>query len=1020
MLNITKFSINKPVTISMLFVIIAITSVLVLTELPISYFPNMEFPRLNVNTFWSGAAPEEVEKYITALVEEVGSTVQGVTEVNSSSQTGISSVQFYFHRDIDLEFARFELNERLHLLRDKLPAQVQPQIQAYIPRQFEQTSFLEYGISGPYETWELKELVEKSFLFRLSSLTGISDVSVSGAQEREVIIELKDSKLNQVDYQNVRKVLLTFGNRNSINDLSDKNRTMSIILDDSFQTLSEIGKLEIVRATGDRIRLEEVADIRYGVSEARLLRRYNSEPQVVLTISKENIANAIHLSAKAKKIIAEQEKLLPENVTMINLNDEAENITKDLKVLYHRGIYSLLIIFIVLIIFLRHLKSTLLVVASIFLSISLTFLFMYVLKIGLNLLSLAGLALGFGMIVDNSIVIYENIFRNQSRGLSRKDAAITGAKEVALPIVASTFTTMIVFAPFLFLQGDFKIMYLPFVNALTLSLFSSLLISFTFIPFASTHILANFSDKTIAKEEFYFNPNLNFFQKILQFLLRFRWIWLILIALFLGYSIWIFVEKVDRGYVWSFPKDDYLIVRIVLPTGSNVEQADFLVKKFEGILEEENVQSWKTYVTAGYGYIRIDFDEDVKKTAYPLILREKLKAYAVNYGNTNVYVWGFGPSFGGGGGGFANYNLLLKGYHFEELKRHAHHLEAFMKNYSRRVNNININAESQWQSEKLYEYEIHFVRQKMASYQVDLQSIIWQLYVFIQNKEGSINKNIANKELTFSIKEIDSDFDMETLRNFSCYNQLGQKVNLMAFAEISKVEVMSEIKRSNRLYERNINFDFRGNYTAGKKFVEDLISIFPLPLGYVLEEGESYSSGDEEENNKLIWVLLASIILVYMSLAALFESLRSPFVILLALPLAFIGVTFMFFWFQETFNAYARMGLILLSGIVVNNSIILVYRIIQLQEHGITLNHAILQATRDRARPIVMTSLTTIMGLIPMLLRTEVDKGDFWRMLAFSTIGGLTAATIFSIVATPVLYRVFSKEKIVRIGENVE
>jgi HAE1 family hydrophobic/amphiphilic exporter-1 len=1012
MLNLTKFSINRPVTISMIFAIIALAAVFVLSLLPISYFPNVEFPRLNVNTYWSGASPEEVEKHITALVEEAGSTLQGVREVNSTSSVGRSSVRFYFDRNIDLEFARFELNEKLHLIRDRLPTQAQPQIQAYIPSQYEHTAFLEYGISGAYETWELKEMAEKLFLFRLSALNGISDVSIRGAREREVVIELRETSLDQVDYQKVRQALIEYGNRISVSNLRDKGRTMSIMLDDSFNDLHEIGKLEIVRDRGDRVRLGEIALIDYGLAQARTLRRYNGEPQVVLTITKENRANAIDLAAKTKRVLEEQAELLPTDITMVNISDEAAEITKDMKVLYQRGIFSLLIIFTVLVIFLRNFKSTLVVVTTIFLSIALTFILMFLFRIGLNMISLAGLALGFGMIVDNSIVIYENIFRNQNRGLSRRDAALIGVREVALPIVASTFTTMIVFAPFLFMQGDFKIIYMPFVNTMVLSLFSSLFISFTFIPFASTHILAHSSGKTISKEEFYFNPKLNFFQRILKILLRFRVIWIILVLIFLGYTIWIFSDKVDKGYVWTFPRDDYLSLRVYMPTGSNIEQTDFIIREFEDLLYGENVESWNTYVSGTYGRIRIDFDEETKKTAYPLIMREKLKAYAVNYGNTRVYVWGFGPSFGGTGATFANFHLKLKGYNYEELEKEAYNLKAFMESYSRRVANVNVHALSQWQDDILYEYEISFDRKQMAAHRVDIDSIIWQLYVLLQNQEGFVQQNIGNREYSFTIKEDDEDFDINALRSFICYNRDGQKVTLSSIAEINKVEVMSRIDRQDRLYQRGINFDFRGSPRLGREFVDELIDYYPLPLGYVLERDDDALQSDDEEDRKLILILIASIILVYMSLGALFESFRSPFVIILALPLAFIGVTYMFYFFDETFNAYARMGLILLAGIVVNNSIILVYRIIQLQEHGIALNNAILQATRDRARPIVMTSLTTIMGLIPMLIRTDVDKGDFWRMLAFSTIGGLTAATIFSIIVTPVLYRIFHRKKV--------
>jgi len=1019
MSKITEFSINRPVTISMIFIIIAITSVIVLTQIPVSYMPDMEFPRLIVYTSWSGAAPEEVEKYVTSQIEEAGSEVKGVVNVNSSSETGLSEVTFEFNHEIDIEYARFELNEKLQLIQDQLPENIQPHIQTYIPRDVESSAFLEYGISGKYETWEMKELAEKLFVFRISSLAGIADVSVRGAREREILIELINSDINQADFLRIRKALLSYGNKSSVTNLKHHGKTMSLIVDNTFSEIHEIENLEIVRNKGDKVRLRDVAQISYTLSEAQLFRRYNGEPQIVLEISKDNKANAIKLSSQVKELIEEQKKLLPSGITMVKLDDEAETITKDLKVLYKRGIYSLLIIFAVLILFLRHLKSTFLVVSSIFLSTAMTFLLMYLLGIGLNLMSLAGLSLGFGMIVDNSIVIYENIFRNQKRGLKIREAALIGTEEVSLPIVASTLTTMIVFAPFLFIQGDFKALYLPFVNSLVLSLFSSLVISFTFIPYASTHFLKFFTDNTLTEEEFHFNPKLNFFQKFLKLLLRFRWVWISVITILFGFTMWLFITKVDKGDIWSFPKDDYLQVQIVLPKGSEIEQTDFIVRKFDEILEKEDIAFWKTYVSSYYGYIRVDFDAETKKTVYPLILREKLKAYAVNYGNSSIYIRGFGPSFGGGGATYSNFHLQLKGYNYQELKRVAENLKIFMEEYSKRVQNININSSSWWNTEKLYEYEVTFDRQKMAKYQLDMNSVVWQLYIFLNNKEGALYRNIGNEEVRISIKEKNSKFDIDDLRQFTFTNSQGQKVNLTEFTRIEKTEVMNEIERTDELYVRNINFDFRGSYKKGEEFIDELKQVFPLPMGYVIDDDDNNYDNDDEQNKQMIWMLIASALLVYMSLAALFESFRSPFVIILTLPLAFIGVAFIFYFFEETFNFYARMGLILLSGIVVNNSIILIYRIIQLQQHGVSRDNSILQATRDRARPILMTSLTTILGLIPMLIRTEVDKGDFWRMLAFSTMGGLTAATIFSIIVTPVIYRLFSKENLI-VRESVK
>ena len=773
----------------MLFIAVIIIGIFSLINLPLSLIPNLNYPKLTIQTSWFGASPQEIESKITSQVESIGSSVKGIKNIKSTSHIGYSVVNLEFSRNTDMDFARFELNEKLNLLEDKLPEDVVPKISAYIPKQVEDENFLEYGISGPYETEELKELTEKYFKYKIISTEGVSACEIRGSTKKIIKIKIKKQNVNKVNLFYIRNALSNFGELNSFNGFRQHSLSYTVKLDDSFGVISELERLKVTRRDGSKIRLNEIANIELEPEEAGTYYRFNTEPQVRMLITKANSANAIKLSNKIKSIINNQK--IADNISIIKISDEAEEIEKGLNVLYKRGFISLIIIFIVLIIFLRHFTSTFLVLSTILLSSCLTFILMNFFGIGLNMLSLAGLALGFGMMVDNSIVVYENIFRNRHRGLNNYQSAIVGVSEVALPITASTLTTIIVFAPFLYITGDMKLLFIPFIISMSLSLISSLFISFTFIPFASDKLLTFKAKHVVSREEFHFDPNLNTFQKIIRFLIRFRWIWLILITGILTYSFYLFIEKVDKGYVWDFPRDDYINIYINLPVGSNINQTDKIAREFEKKIEgSPGITEINTRVYTRFANIKVEFEEATKQTADPLILREKLKAFAVNFGNSNIYIRGFGPSFGGSGATYANFSLKLKGYNYEKLKEITKDLGHFMQQTTRRIRNVNTNALNRWSTEKLYEYELIFDRKKMAKHQINIFTIQNQIYPKISSYLYRLNKKISNKEYTITVvDEKLNDFSITDLKNMLLFNNNNAAIKLAEIATIKKVEI---------------------------------------------------------------------------------------------------------------------------------------------------------------------------------------------------------------------------------------
>ncbi len=1011
---LSKFAINKPVTTIMIFFIIVVVGFYALNHIPISLLPNINYPKLTVSASWQGISPEEIEAKLTSPIESVGATISGVTDVSSTSYNGYSSVQFTFDRKTDISFAKFELNEKLQILSNKLPANVVPVISEYMPREFRDNDFLSYGISGPYELKELKEYLDKFFKYKILALPEVSNVSINGYVEKIFKIKIDKNKAEQILPYQIRQALEQNGKTASITNFKQNGLNYIIQSNNSYNNIDEIKDLKIRLISGEIIPLNQIATINEEKITARNYFRYNGNPQLILSIDKKSTANALKLAKSIKSIIKDQSGFLPKNIEIVKLSDESKKISSDLNVLYKRGIISLIAIFLVLLLFLRHVQSTILVLMTIFFSTLLTISLLYFLKIGLNMLSIAGLTLGFGMIVDNSIVVYENIFRFQSKGYDRKTASIKASGEVSLPIFASTLTTVIVFAPFLYMQGDLKLFYLPFVYATVISLLASLFISFTFIP------LITYKYLKIGNSQVHHNSKGKFFyNKLISFLIRFKWIWLVIVLGFVSYTIWIFADKVDKGTTWNFPDDNFLAITISLPVGSNIEQTDYIAKNFEEkILDSGYKVQMKTRVYSEYAYIRVDFNTETQKTAVPLIIREKLKSYAVNFGNTDIYVQGFGPSFGGGGYSTVSHSFTITGYNYDKLKTVAENLSAFMKRVSRRVSDIDVNALDWWKNEKLYQYQITFLRDELAKYDINVYSIMAELYSKINSSQNSFNLKINEKEKDFVVIQNTGEnyYDIGKLKNFIV--QKENSVKLSDVAKIEKKEVLSEIRRKNKQYTRRINYEFRGSYKKNEKFMKSLKKLFKMPLGFRFADDKKLNFEDDKNNKQLLYLIFFAVLLVYMTLCALYESFKYPLIILFAIPLAFSGVSLIFYFTDNTFDSYAKIGLVLLSGIVVNNSIILIDHINKLKQKSNNLKKAIIRATTDRIRPILMTASTTIIGLIPMLLHSDVSKNDFWKLLSLSTIGGLITSTFFVLTFIPIVYYLMTKKQ--KVTNNKE
>jgi HAE1 family hydrophobic/amphiphilic exporter-1 len=681
------------------------------------------------------------------------------------------------------------------------------------------------------------------------------------------------------------------------------------------------------------------------------------------------------------------------------------------------------VIFLVLLLFLRSFRSAGVVFATIAFSVLIALNLIYFGGLSLNLLTLMGLAMGFGLIVDNSIVVLENIYRRWQRGEAPLRASEEGARQVVLPILAATATTLIVFVPFVYLQGELRIFYVPLAIVVGLTLLASLFVAFTFIPALAGRILAVGRGARLGwhvsvgsgggghnrRAPFY----VRFYETVISSTLRFPWLAVIVAAACLGGSYYLFDKYVTRGVVWGggWGQDTYISVRITLPRGSDLERTDQLTRFFEERLAAlPEVERFTSNVSGTYGHIRVEFPEELENTSVPPAIKEQMVAYSLQFTGAEVRVYGYGPSFYGGGGSPPSYRIQILGYNFERVRDIAEDLGSRLTRMSR-IRDVDTNASGGWYTQdKAQEFVVEIDRGALARYDMSVQEFVSRMNAVIRGQTGMSLLKLGGEEVRFEVKMAGfRELDLHELRETIILGSSGTGIRLGDVVSIYPEEVMARIRRENQQYERTVAYEFRGPRKLGDVIRDQVLDATVLPPGYEIEERQTWRWSTEEKE-QIYFVLAVSIFLIYMVTAALFESLKQPLCVLLTVPMALIGVFLMFFYANATFTREAYIGVIMMGGIVVNNAILLVDHINQIRRKGLLeLRDAILQGTLERVRPILMTTTTTVLGLLPLVLFSEGADANIWNALAYALIGGLLSSTLFVLTTTPALYYLFER-----------
>jgi hydrophobic/amphiphilic exporter-1 (mainly G- bacteria), HAE1 family len=1026
---VIRLSLGRPVAVAMTYAAVALLGVAAWRNIPIELLPDTRLPRLTIQGSWRGASPETVEAFLTAPLESTIQQVRGVERIVSESYeeqgTGTARIEIEFQRDTDMDFARLDLSERIATLEESLPPGVgRVGVSQYVPEEFEEqnTPFLLYTFTGPYTLEALRRHLDEVVAPEVGQVDGVALVNLFGGRDRRLEVELDEAELGalELDPVTVRQAIASLDLVGEAGIVRDEGSERTITIMNRPASAEDVRNAVITSVGGTPVRVGDIASVYDTYEEPRQLSRIDGQASVGFQVMRGIGVNTVRVADAVKARLAELEALHPIGTELILEEDMSEDIERQLTDLRTRAGFSALVIFVVLLGFLRSFRSAALIFTTIAFSVLIALNLIYFGGLTLNLLTLMGLAMGFGLIVDNSIVVLENVYRKWQAGETAAEAAEEGAREVVLPILASTATTLIVFVPFVYLQGELRVFYVPLALVVALTLIASLFVAFTFIPSLSARFLAGGRAPKrrglglVASDR----PSplyLRFYAEIVGLTVRWPWVAMTVTALAFGGSYYLFDRYVSTWALWGGGRgqDTYISVQITLPRGSNLERSDQLMRYFEErVARIPEVERYTADVYQTFGAMRITFPDSIENTQLPVVIKEQMVAYSHTFTGADVRVYGYGPSFYGGGGSAPNYAIQVLGYNYERVRDIAEGLGSRLERLSRIVE-VDTNASSnRFTRDKAWEFVAHVDRDRLAQYELTVDDLVSRLNAAVAGTAGLGFLKLGGEEVQYQVKlEGNLDMDLLALSETLIDTPSGRRIRLGDVVSVEERDVLARIRRENQQYERTVAYEFRGPARLGDLILDQVIETTVVPAGYTVETGDTgwFVADDEREQ---IWMVLAvALLLVYMVTAALFESLRQPLSVILTVPMALIGVYLIFFLTEASFTREAYVGVIMMLGIVVNNAILLVDHVngVRRREPEMALERAIVKGTLERVRPILMTTTTTVLGLLPLVLFGDATGSNIWDALALVLIGGLLSSTLFVLTITPAAYHVLER-----------
>lgn len=1037
---LSKFSVKKPYTVVVAIILVLILGVVSYTKMTVDLIPSINLPYAVIATSYIGASPEEVETVVTSTLEQTMASVNNIKNISSISSENMSMIILEFNEDTNMDSAMIEMRESLDMVTAYFPEEIGSPMIFKLNPDMMPIAVISTSVEGMTDQ-ESAKYIEDNIIPEIKSVDGVASVTPSGLIENMIDVTLSEVKINALK-EKIQGIITealgtaTFPENALTTDISSVEITKEMIAgilsgqsfampagsissEDGTSYLVRVGekitnvdelkslKLMEIPLVGD-ILLSDVADIGLYDNSNTMYSRVDGNHAIMLQLQKQpnfstaDVSNSVF--EKIDKLTADNE-----NLKFTTLMDQGEYVDLMINSIIKNLLFGAAFAIIILFIFLRKIKPTLIVGTSIFISVIAAFVLMYFFGITLNMVSMGGLTLGVGMLVDNSIVVIENIYRLRAEGKSAKEAAVEGAKEVAGAITASTLTTIVVFVPIVFTSGITKELFTDMALTIAFSLIASLLVALTLVPAAASTML----NKNFETKPNFIDKMTNGYVKLLDKSLKHNWLALLVAVVLLGGSI---LAALSSG-TELFPEMDTgtISVTIDVPDKFTKEEIftalDLVTETISVIPDIETVgamysstSSEMSFITsmAGTGiqsYVLLK--EDHKKSTNEIVEEIRTKTQDFDF---EVTVSGSNMDMSMLSGGQIVINVY--GRDLDKLRLTATEISDI-------INTIEGSTEVDNGLGKTSE-EIRVVVNKEKAISKGLT--VAQVYM-------AVSSDISTARSTLSITDGESEYavfvkdDREKpityadLSKMTITSPTGEVVTISDVADIVNAEGFTSINHNGQERYVTVTGSLLDGYDTKEvnDKIEEALEKYDLPSGIRYEiAGESESMNDTFKD--LFLMLAMAIVFIYLIMVAQFQSLKSPFIVMFTLPLAFTGGFFALFFTGSKISVISIIGFIVLVGVVVNNGIVFVDYANQQMQKGLTCKDALLLTARNRIRPILMTALTTVIALVMMAFDTG-SGSELMRPMAITTIGGMTYGTILTLFIVPAIYAITHKVK---------
>lgn len=1022
-MKLHELSVKRPIAVIMAVLIFVVIGAYSLSMLKMEAMPEMELSMAIVSTTYSNVGSEEVENLITKPIEGAVSSVSGASGITSQTSEGSSLVMVEFSQGTDMDQAVGDMESRIDMISAILPTEAEEPMVLKLDTSMIATAMMSVSYEG-YDMTQTKKFVEDNVVNRLEAINGVASVSVTGAADRIIEVTVDPDKMFGYDMNMSALVGAVAAQNQNLSSGSTvgMNKNLNVRTLGKFKNISDIESVPITTATGQVIYLRDIATVKDTYSKQTTIARLNGENSLSLSISAESDANTVEVVDAIVRVLDEIKHQNPKftyNITM----EQASYIKSAISSVASNAVTGGILAIIILLLFLGSIKLSLIIGISMPVSIVTTFIGMYFSGMTLNVVSLGGLALGVGMLVDNSVVVLENITRRRTELRENSiTSAIKGSGEVIGAVVASVLTTCIVYVPLLFVDNIMAVMFKQFAFTIIFSQLASLLTTFLLIPMFTSKM------ENITQRNKRLLIILDPFEKMMKKLYvvyekGLRWVLArkrFFVSVVIGVFAVCIVLFVMGGMTLMETTDEgTLTVTIELPQGSRLEDTDELTKKIENIItSHEDVNSVFSSVGSGgmlggtasnSASITVTLDESRKNTTNDVVNELRTSLKDISGASVTLEASNSAMSMSSDG-----LEIQYSGNDEEALKEYIRQAEKVLSTVKGVVETETSIGETK------PEVRINIDGAKAAGYGMTTSSASQLVKYAIDSTTAS--------QLTQNGTEYDINIvypnnyvkDYKAIKNLRIKTPTGQWIALSDIADVTVEEGSVSLNRIDQKRVLTVSASLYGNDMASaKKEFDKLMRSYPLPEGINVQTGGSFETMMNAMSSLFIAILLG-ILLMYMVMAAQFESVSQPFIILFTIPLALIGVELSLIVSRSTFSVVSCIGVLMLMGIIVNNAIVLIDFINTAREEKPDMNliEIIVYSAKTRIRPILMTSLTSVLGFLPMAVSTA-EGAEMMRPMAVVLLGGLFVGTLLTLFFIPVVYKIFDERKEIRKNKRV-